>query len=172
MQLCVLLRLTEATTLSTSFDLWMSKGSMDTFALVINYLNEFWMPQHVTIGLFELHETIGLSMVVQLCSLLEKYELMHQMITFVKDEGSNLMFMATTLCSIVDYRPLKLQRVYEGTCFGHIMSKACQYATNDEKVTIGLKQINVKATQGNLQKIIMWTKKLGKGRQEWEKGMC
>jgi hypothetical protein len=44
MQLHVLPRLVEATTLSTSFDLWMSKGGVDTFALVINYLNESWMP--------------------------------------------------------------------------------------------------------------------------------
>ncbi len=61
----------------------------------------------------------------QLRSIFEKYELMHHMIAFVKDEGSNLMSMATTLCSIVDCHLLKLQWVYEGTCFGHIMSKAC-----------------------------------------------
>jgi hypothetical protein len=91
-------------------------------------------------------------------SLLEKYDLMHCMIAFVKDEGNNLMFMATTLYSIVDCCPLKLQRVYEGPCFGHIMSKAYQYVTNDEKVIAGLKQVNVKATQGNLQKTITWTK--------------
>ncbi len=44
MQLHVLIALTKATTLSTSFDLWMSKGGMYTFALVINYSNESWMP--------------------------------------------------------------------------------------------------------------------------------
>jgi hypothetical protein len=49
------------------------------------------------------------------------------------------------------------------------MSKVCQYATNDEKVTTSLKQINVKATQGNLQKMITWIKKLGKGRKKWER---
>jgi hypothetical protein len=63
MQLHVLPRLVKAITLSVNFDLWMSRGGMDTFALVINYLNGFWMPQHVTIGLFEVHEIIGLSMV-------------------------------------------------------------------------------------------------------------
>jgi hypothetical protein len=103
----------------------MSRGCVDTFALVINYLNESWMPHHVTIGLFEVHETTRLSMINQLCSLLEKYDLMHCMIAFVKSEGNNLMSMATTLHSIVDCRPLKLQRVCEGMCFGHIMSKAC-----------------------------------------------
>jgi hypothetical protein len=44
MQLHLLLELAMATTLSVSFDLWMSRGGVDTFALVINYLNEFWMP--------------------------------------------------------------------------------------------------------------------------------
>jgi hypothetical protein len=63
-------------------------------------------------------------MASHLHSLLEKYDLMHHMIAFVKDEGNNFMYMATTLCSIVDYHLLKLQQVYEGTCFGHIMFKA------------------------------------------------
>ncbi len=155
--------------MSTNFDLQMSRGGVDTFALVINYLNESWMPQHVSIGLFEVHETIGLSMVGKLHSLFEKYDLIHCMIIFVKDEGINLMFMATTMCSIIDCHYLKLQRVYEGMCLGHIMFKACQYAINDEKVIVGLKQVDVKATQGNLQKIITWTKKSRKERQEWEK---
>jgi hypothetical protein len=68
-----------------------------------------------------------------------KVYLMFCMITFVKDEGNNLTSMAITLCSIVHCCPLKLQRVYEGACFSHIMSKICQYVTNDEKVIISLK---------------------------------
>jgi hypothetical protein len=44
------------------------------------------------------------------------------------------------------------------------MSKAYQYATNDEKVIVGLKQVNVKVAQRNLQKIITWTKISRKGR--------
>jgi len=87
-QLHVLPRLVKTTTLLASFDLWMSRGGVDTFALVINCLNESWMPRHVTIGLFEVHETIGLSMAGQLRSLLEKYDLMNCMIAFVKDEDT------------------------------------------------------------------------------------
>ncbi len=41
-----------------SFDLWMSKGAHDVFALVISFLNEEWQPQHITIGLFQANETI------------------------------------------------------------------------------------------------------------------
>ncbi len=96
------------------------------------------------------------------------------MIAFVKDEGNNLMFMATTLHSIVDC--LKLQLIYKRTCFGHIMSKACQYATNDEKVIASLNTIYVKATQGNLQKTITWTKNQEResrnGKRHVLKGGC
>ncbi len=56
----------------------------------------------------------------------------------MKDEGNTLGSMAMTLQFIVDCEPLKMLRVYIGTCFGHVMSKACQYATNDDKVLVDL----------------------------------
>ncbi len=37
---------------SPSFDLWMSKGGHDIFALAINFLGIDWQPKHVTLGLF------------------------------------------------------------------------------------------------------------------------
>ncbi len=121
----VLPNLKTATTISTNFDLWMYCGNVNTLALVINFLNEVWVSMHVTMGLFEVHETSRQSMAIQLQSLLEQYGLLHQVIAFVKDEGSNLIVMATTLHLIVDCEPLKLFKVYKGTSFGHIMSKAC-----------------------------------------------
>jgi hypothetical protein len=80
----------------------MSKGGMDTFALVINYLNDSWTPMHVTIGLFKVHEIRWLSMVEQLHTSLEKYDLMNYVIAFVKDENNNLMSMVIELHSIID----------------------------------------------------------------------
>jgi hypothetical protein len=41
-----------------SFNLWMSHGEVDTFALVINFLNDNWVPLHITLGLFEVNETM------------------------------------------------------------------------------------------------------------------
>jgi hypothetical protein len=70
--------------------------------------------------------------------------MLHQVIAFGKDEGINLSIMVATMHSIINYEPLKILRVYEGTCFGHVMSKACQYATNDDKISIGLKNVSVK----------------------------
>ncbi len=69
--------------------------------------------------------------------------------------------MATTLHSIINYEPLKIRRVYEGTWFGHMASKAYQYATNDEKKFDVLRNVNVKETQSGLQKTITWTKNSG-----------
>jgi len=66
--------------------------------------------------------------------------------------------MAITLYSIVDREILNLLQIYEDTCFGHVLFKACQYATNDDKVFMGLRQVSVKDAQIGLQKIITWTK--------------
>jgi hypothetical protein len=44
------------------------------------------------------------------------------------------------------------------------MSKACQYVTNEVKLYVGMKQINLKDAHVILQKIITLTKKSIKGR--------
>ncbi len=74
----------------------MFKGKVNTFALVINYLSNFLNIMDVTIGLFEVHETMGFYMVSQLHTLFEKFDLVHNVITFVKDESNNLMSMVIT----------------------------------------------------------------------------
>jgi hypothetical protein len=58
---------------------------------------------------------------------------------------------------------------FQGTCFGHAFSKACQYGTTKEKVYRNLKYVSIKSTQVDLQKCITWPKKYGKGKQEWNK---
>jgi len=39
----------------------------------------------------------------QSCFFIEKYDLMHHMTTFVKNEGNNLTSMVIALCSIVHH---------------------------------------------------------------------
>jgi hypothetical protein len=85
----------------------MFRGGIDTFVLVINYLDEAWTPRHVIVNLFEVHETSDNAMALQFQSLLEKIGLIHWVITFVKDEGSNLGTTVTTLRSIIDCEPFK-----------------------------------------------------------------
>jgi hypothetical protein len=80
---------------------------------------------HFIVGLFDMNETNGQSMVIQLESLFSKFGLVHHVIAFVKHEGNNLTTMASTLHSINDCQPLKLLKVFESTCFNHMMFKAC-----------------------------------------------
>jgi len=102
-------------------------------------------------------------MVGQLHILFEKYDFMHGVITFMKHDvyGDNIMlhyWMSPFETSMGKY---------ESTCFSYIMFKTCQYVTNDEKVNACLKHVNVKATQGSLQKIIHGLKNLeSKGKNE------
>ncbi len=42
LNLHVFLNLAFVATVSTSFNLWMSRGGVNTFAIVIIFLNEFW----------------------------------------------------------------------------------------------------------------------------------
>jgi hypothetical protein len=54
--------------------------------------------------------------------------------------------MPTTLHSIINYGHLKILKVCENICFEHVMFDACQYATNDDKAFIQLKNVSVKKT--------------------------
>jgi len=56
--------------------------------------------------------------------LLDRFDLLHRIIAFVKDENINLFVMTVAMHSIIDCEPQKIFKVYEGTCSGHVMSKA------------------------------------------------
>jgi len=43
-----------------------------------------------------------------------------------------------------------LEESFQGTCFGHVFSKACQYGTTKENVCKDLKYVYIKSTQANL----------------------
>jgi hypothetical protein len=68
----------------------MSHGNVDNFALVIKFLNDTWVPMLIIMGLFKVNKMSNQSMVAQLQYLLEKFALLHRVITFVKYQGINL----------------------------------------------------------------------------------
>ncbi len=72
-----------------------------------------------------------------------------KLIAYVKDERSNLNAMINALKSIVNCESLELKESFEGICFGHVFSKACQYGTTKEKVCKNLKYVST-----DLQKCI------------------
>jgi hypothetical protein len=68
----ILLTLVERNFATTSFDFWISKGAVDIFALVINFLGIDWQPKHVTLGLFEFTNIDGKTLIKNLIELFEK----------------------------------------------------------------------------------------------------
>jgi len=48
--------------ITTTFYLWMSKGALDIFALVINFLTLDWESKYVTIGLCEENNTTRINL--------------------------------------------------------------------------------------------------------------
>jgi hypothetical protein len=89
--------------------------------------------------------------------------------SIVKDEGSNFNAMTTVLKFVINCEYLGLEESLQGTCFGHVFSKACQYGTIDKKVCKNLKYMSIKSTKVDLQKCIIWPKKSRKKRHEWNK---
>ncbi len=100
--------------------------------------------------------------------LLATYQLTNKVIIYVKDKGTNLNMLAFALTSVISCELLHLPSPFSGTCFGHVMSNACQHAINDTKFGAGMKEVSVVEAQSALQKTIIWMKKLGKGKQKWE----
>ncbi len=69
--------------------------------LVVNIFLTDWKPHHVTIGLFEANDTMGAWLARQLKTMFEKFGLISKVLCYVKDEGTNLANMTTTLKSII-----------------------------------------------------------------------
>ncbi len=73
-------------------------------------------------------------MAKSLTKLLDKYGLRKQIIAYVKDEGYNLNAMTIVLKFVVNSELFGLEKSFQGTCFGHVFSKACQHGIIEEKV--------------------------------------
>jgi hypothetical protein len=77
----------------------------------------------VIIGLFEAIKTITQTLANNLTKLLDQYGLRNKIITYVKDEGSNLYSMAIVLKFVVKCEVLGLDESFQSSCFGHVLSK-------------------------------------------------
>ncbi len=73
----------------------------------------------MTVRLFATIKISNQALATNLTKLLNQYGLRLKNITYVKDEGSNLTTMPTTLKSIVTCEILGLDESFQNTCFGH-----------------------------------------------------
>jgi hypothetical protein len=65
----------------------MSKGNYDIFALVVNFLNAYWQPKQVTIGLFEVTETIRQALAINLNIFLNSFGFRKKILHLLKMRG-------------------------------------------------------------------------------------
>ncbi len=54
----------------------------------------------------EVHNVVGVDMTIQIKVLLNSFGLLNKFITYVKDEGSNLVIVNFALRSMISYFPL------------------------------------------------------------------
>jgi len=133
-----------------TFDLWMSKGAHDVFVVVVNFMSNKWEAKHITIKLFEVSNFSDIAIVPRLQQLLDKFFLTQKILAYVKDEGSNLHTYANALNYVVSCVSLAMMEPFDGSCFGHVLSKVCHYAITNEKVAQGLSYASIKTTQANI----------------------
>jgi hypothetical protein len=107
----------------------------------------------VTIGLFETTETIGQTLAKSLIKLLDKYGLRKKIIVYIKYEVYNLNAMISVLKSVINCEFLGLEKNFQGICFGHAFSKACQYGIVKEKTYKNLKYVSIKFASVGLRSL-------------------
>jgi hypothetical protein len=120
----VVLALFSYATTSAIFDLWMNQIGFNTFALVVNFIDDAWVLKHVNVDIFKTPNIAGATLVEIIKPLLAKFKFTHTIITYVKDEGSNLNTLTVIAYIIVSCESLQLETPFVGVCFGHVMSKA------------------------------------------------
>jgi hypothetical protein len=82
--------------------------------------------------------------------LLDFYGLSKKIIAYVKDGGTNLNFMTTSLKFVVNCEVLRLEENFNGSYFGHASSKTCQYSTIEKRVCKDLKYVSIKYVHSNI----------------------
>lgn len=86
------------------FHLWISCTWFDTFTMVMNFVDNEWQLQHVTVGLFKASNALGGTFAEIVKCLLQTFE----PTTYVKDKGANLTTLVVALSSMVTCKPLGL----------------------------------------------------------------
>jgi hypothetical protein len=101
-------------------------------------------------------------------NILDQYGLRKKMMACMKNERSNLNVMIIALKYFGSCDVLQLEESFQETCFGHVSSKACQYATRGEKVYKWLKYAFIKFASKHICKNASPNpKKYSKIKHEW-----
>jgi hypothetical protein len=151
-----------------SFDLWMSRG-MDTFVLIVHFLNHSYKFGHVTIGLFEIANAFGTRSWPY--KLMRCYEHIASMLRFLHMWRMKVEILKYDLYPYFCYfmSSFEVDNTIYKELLGHVMFKCCQYAIDDTKVCVGLTLIFIKTCKFVFQKTIAWPIKTRKGAKSGKK---
>jgi hypothetical protein len=105
----------------------------------------------------------------RLQKLLDRFALIEKIVVYVKDEGSNLQTCASAMNSIISCNSMGLLEPIDGLCFGHALSKVCQYATTNKNMFTNLSYTSIKRCSKCHLEMYYMTQKMGKGCQAWDK---
>jgi hypothetical protein len=95
------------------------------------------VPKHINIYLFD-------TFARNLQDLLQKHGWIKLILVYVKHETSSSNTLINIFKSMVNNESLGVAKKLKGTCFGHVISKVCQYAIVDEKVHMSLQYVSIK----------------------------
>jgi hypothetical protein len=84
------------------------KFSYDTFSLVINFINQSWVPCHIIVGLFEVPNIFGVTFIEQVKVILGEFNLTNKVIAYVKYEGATLIISQLPSLLLCHIGPLQL----------------------------------------------------------------
>jgi len=96
----------------------------DTFVIVVSFIKASWEPCLVTIGIFEVHNIVGVTMANYVKTLLDSFSLLNKVIAYIKNEGFNLNIFIFALVFVIFGFTFHLTCPFVESCFGHPMSKA------------------------------------------------
>ncbi len=96
------------------------------------------------IGVFEVHNTIGISKANQVRIFLDYFALLNKVICLCKNESFDLRTLTNALTNVDFYFFLDLPSPFVRSCFGHAMSKATQYVIDDAKMFVGFLKLSLK----------------------------
>jgi hypothetical protein len=81
---------------------------------------------------------------------------------YVKDEGSNLATMTSTLTFVMSCEVLGLSTPFVGSCWGHVMFKCYQYVIVDSKACANLLSISIKNNNQFCKKLLLGPRKVAR----------
>jgi hypothetical protein len=79
----------------------MLKSDYDILPLVINFINQAWIPCHIIIELFKTLNISSVALIEEMKVLLVEFNLTNKVVVYVKDEGIDLNFLTIVFIVIV-----------------------------------------------------------------------